>query len=238
MLLSAPARNTALQWLLLAAVLCVWTSTAVAAEAREKRIALVVGNDKYPGSPLRNPVNDATALAAKLRDVGFDVVLRTNVAQREMTRAVRDFGDKITPGSVALFYYAGHGMQARGKNYLIPVDADITSESSVSIEAVDVERVLDQLGAARVSMVILDACRNNPFERRFRSGAGAGLAQIDAPAGTLIAYATAPGKIALDGDGKHAPYTEALLRAMDTPGLRVEDVFKQVLISVLKTTAS
>jgi uncharacterized caspase-like protein len=237
MVRSATAPYAALQWLLLAALLCVW-GTAAAADAREKRIALVVGNDKYPGSPLRNPVNDATALAAKLREVGFEVVLRTNVAQREMTRAVRDFGEKITPGSVALFYYAGHGMQARGKNYLIPVDADITSESSVSIEAIDVERVLDQLGAARVSMVILDACRNNPFERRFRSGAGAGLAQIDAPAGTLIAYATAPGKIALDGDGKHAPYTEALLRAMDAPGLRVEDVFKQVRISVLKTTAS
>ena len=228
-----------LQWLRLiaAAALCACTASAHAA-ANEKRVALVLGNDKYANAPLRNPVNDATAVAAKLREVGFDVVLRTNVSQREMTRAVRDFGEKITPGSVALFYYAGHGMQARGKNYLIPVDADITTESSISVEAIDVERVLDQLGAARVSMVVLDACRNNPFERRFRAGAGAGLAQIDAPAGTLIAYSTAPGKIALDGEGRHAPYTEALLKAIDTPGLRVEDVFKQVRISVLKTTAS
>ena len=223
--------------LFLAAALCAPAAAALAA-ATEKRVALVVGNDKYPGAPLRNPVNDATAVAAKLREVGFEVILRTNVSQREMTRAVRDFGEKITPGSVSLFYYAGHGMQARGKNYLIPVDADITTESSISIEAVDVERVLDQLGAARVSVVVLDACRNNPFERRFRAGAGAGLAQIDAPAGTLIAYSTAPGRIALDGEGRHAPYTEALLKAIDTPGLRVEDVFKQVRISVLKTTAS
>jgi uncharacterized caspase-like protein len=224
-----------------AAVLCAWAAAAVPAQPAstgEKRIALVLGNDKYPTAPLRNSVNDATAIAAKLREVGFEVALRTNVSQRDMTRAVRDFGEKITAGAVALFYYAGHGMQARGKNYLIPVDADITSESSISIEAVDVERILDQLGAARVSMVILDACRNNPYERRFRSGAGAGLAQIDAPAGTLIAYATAPGKIALDGEGKHGPYTEALLKAMDAPGLRVEDVFKQVRINVLKTTAS
>ena len=225
-----------LRWIV-AAMLCACVGAANAASA-EKRVALVVGNDKYPGAPLRNPVNDATAVAGKLREVGFDVVLRTNVSQRELTRAVRDFGEKVTPGSVALFYYAGHGMQARGKNYLLPVDADITSESSISIEAVDVERVLDQLGGARVSMVVLDACRNNPFERRFRAGAGAGLAQIDAPAGTLIAYSTAPGKIALDGEGRHAPYTEALLKAMDTPGLRIEDVFKQVRISVLKTTAS
>ena len=226
-----------LSWLLVAALLCAFAGAAAAASA-EKRVALVVGNDKYATAPLRNPVNDATAVAAKLREVGFEVVLRTNVSQRELTRAVRDFGEKVTPGAVALFYYAGHGMQARGKNYLIPVDADITSESSVSIEAIDVERVLDQLGAARVSMVVLDACRNNPYERRFRAGAGAGLAQIDAPAGTLIAYSTAPGKIALDGEGRHAPYTEALLKAMDTPGLRVEDVFKQVRINVLKTTAS
>ena len=224
--------------LLLAVALCAWAVAAPAAATAEKRVALVLGNDKYPGAPLRNPVNDANAVAAKLREVGFEVVLRTNVTQRELTRAVRDFGEKITPGSVALFYYAGHGMQARGKNYLIPVDADITTESSISIEAVDVERVLDQLGAARVSVVVLDACRNNPFERRLRSGAGAGLAQIDAPAGTLIAYATAPGKIALDGEGRHAPYTEALLKAIDTPGLKVEDVFKQVRISVLKMTAS
>jgi uncharacterized caspase-like protein len=226
---------------LLAVVFCVGAVVAFSAErpaGGEKRIALVLGNDSYPKAPLQNAVSDATAIAAKLRELNFEVVVRTNVSQREMTRAVRDFGEKITPGAVALFYYAGHGMQARGKNFLIPIDAEINSESAISIEAVDVERVLDQLTGARVGMVILDACRNNPFERRFRAGAGAGLAQIDAPAGTLIAYATAPGKVALDGQGKHGTYTEALLKAMDVPGLRVEDVFKQVRIDVLKVTGS
>ena len=206
--------------------------------AVEKRVALVIGNNKYAGAALRNPVNDATAMAKKLQDMGFEVMLRTDITQRQMNRAIGEFGDKLSPGSVGLFYYAGHGMQSRGKNYLVPVDAEITGESSVSTESVDVERVLDQLSPARLAMVILDACRNNPFERRFRSGAGRGLAQIDAPAGTLIAYATAPGKVALDGEGQHGTYTEALLRAIERPGLRVEDVFKQVRIDVLRVTSN
>lgn len=211
-------------------------ATAVPSAGAEKRVALIIGNNNYPTAPLRNPVNDAKVMAQKLRDVGFEVMIRTNVDQRQMTRALSDFGQKLGSGSVGLFYYAGHGIQARGKNFLIPVDADIENESSISSEAVDVERVLDQLSRARVSMVVLDACRNNPFERRFRSGTSAGLAQIDAPSGTLIAYATSPGKVALDGEGSHGTYTEALLRAIDTPGLKVEDVFKQVRINVMKAT--
>ena len=206
------------------------------AAVTEKRIALVIGNNKYPSAPLRNPVNDANAMAKKLREMGFEVILRTDVDLRQLTRAVSEFGTKLTLGSVGLFYYAGHGIQARGRNFLVPIDADITTEGSVSSESVDVERVLDQLSPARLAMVVLDACRNNPFERRFRSGAGRGLAQIDAPAGTLIAYATAPGKIALDGEGAHGTYTEALLQAIESPGLKVEDVFKQVRIQVLKVT--
>ena len=204
----------------------------------EKRIALVIGNGGYPSAALRNPVNDATAVAQKLREMGFDVVLRNDVNLRQMTRAISEFGTRITSDSVALFYYAGHGLQARGRNFLVPVDADIVSEGSISSESVDVERVLDQLSASRLSMVVLDACRNNPFERRFRSGAGRGLAQIDAPAGTLIAYATAPGKVASDGEGAHGTYTEALLGAIGIAGLKVEDVFKQVRIQVLKATAN
>ena len=220
--------------------MCLWAPQCLFAQADggEKRIALVIGNSGYPSAALRNPVNDATAVAKKLRESGFEVMLRTDVSQRQMTRAISEFGDKLTLGAVGLFYYAGHGMQVRGKNFMIPVDAQITTESSVSSESVDVERVLDQLLQARLSMVILDACRNNPFERQFRSGAGRGLAQIDAPAGTLIAYATAPGKVASDGDGTHGTYTEALLQAIEKPGLRVEDVFKQVRIDVLKVTAN
>lgn len=204
------------------------------AHAAEQKIALVIGNAGYPTSKLRNPVNDAKAMADKLKALGFDVTLRTDAGQRDMTRAISQFGQKIALGSVSLFYYAGHGMQVRGKNYLIPIDAEIENESSVVSEAVDVDQVLNQIGPARLSMVILDACRNNPFERKFRSSAGGGLAQIDAPTGTLLAYATAPGKVAADGNGSNGLYTEALLKALDTPGLKVEDIFKQVRINVLK----
>ncbi|MCE9571512.1 MAG: caspase family protein, partial [Rhodocyclales bacterium] len=204
--------------------------------AAEQKVALIIGNAAYPTSRLRNPVNDAKAMAEKLRALGFDVVLRTDTTQRDMTRAISQFGQKLVLGSVGLFYYAGHGMQVRGKNFLIPIDAEIETEGSVSSEAVDVDQVLNQLGPARLSMVILDACRNNPFERKFRSSGGGGLAQIDAPTGTLLAYATAPGKVAADGTGNNGVYTEALLKALDMPGLKVEDVFKQVRINVLKSS--
>lgn len=178
-------------------------------------------------------MNDANDMAAKLRTLDFDVILRTNASRREMSRAVSDFGKKLKPGSIGLFYFAGHGMQVRGKNFLIPVDAEIDNEASVRGESVDVDEVLDQIGPTQTSIVILDACRNNPFEQRFRR-VGGGLAQIDAPAGTLLAYATAPGKVAADGDGANGIYTEALLRSLDTPGLSVEDVFKQVRNDVIR----
>ena len=210
---------------------------ARAPASAEDSIALVIGNAAYPTAALRNPVNDATAIAARLRTLGYEVTLRTNVTQREMTRAVSQFGQALKPGSVGLFYYAGHGMQVRGRNFLVPVDADIQSEASARSEAVDVDLVLEQLGPTRLSMVILDACRNNPFEGRFRSGGGSGLAQIDAPKGTLLAYATAPGKVASDGDGSHGLYTAELLKAMDIPGAKVEEVFKAVRVNVIKATA-
>src|SRR5258706_11280023 len=146
----------------------------------------LIGNGAYPSSRLRNPVNDAKAMAEKLRALGFEVILRTDSNLREMTRSFSQFGQKLTPGSVSLFYYAGHGVQVQGKNFLVPIDAEIESEAAVRTEAVDVDQLLHQLGPARLSMVILDACRNNPFERRFRAAASGGLAQIDAPTGTLL----------------------------------------------------
>lgn len=203
----------------------------------EKRVALVIGNAAYPAAPLRNPVNDARAVAARLESLGYEVALHTNVAQRDFTRAVSRFGQRLAPGSVALFYYAGHGMQVRGRNFLVPVDADIQSEASARSEAVDLDLVLEQLGPSRLAMVILDACRNNPFEGRFRSSGGSGLAQVDAPKGTLLAYATAPGKVASDGEGPHGLYTAELLKAMDLPGAKVEEVFKAVRVNVIKATA-
>lgn len=231
-----PQRNARFSDILLAALLGTVIAWSHPAAAAEQRVALVIGNSAYPSSPLRNPVNDATAMAAKLRALGFEVTLRTNATQRDMNRAVVQFGQKLSSGSVGLFYYAGHGLQVRGKNFLLPVDAEIENEASVRSESVDVDQVLDQFTSTRLSMVILDACRNNPFERRFRGAASAGLAQIDAPKGTLIAYATAPGKTAADGAGTNGVYTENLLRAMDAPGIKVEDVFKQVRINVARAT--
>jgi hypothetical protein len=229
---------------LLIALLVVWMGIASAAEPQrnlgvasasaEKRVALVIGNAAYPGvAALKNPANDARDIAVKLKKLGFDVTVRTDMRYREMLRSLTEFGDKVQTGTEALFFYAGHGMQVRGKNYLIPVDAEIRSENSVSSEAVDVDQLLDKLSAVRLSIVILDACRNNPFERRFR-GNGQGLASINAPTGTLIAYATAPGKVASDGDGRNGLYTHELLAAMDVPGIRVEDVFKRVRTNVLR----
>lgn len=221
-----------------------WSGLASAAEPQrnpgrppasaEKRVALVIGNAAYPGAgALNNPANDAIDIATKLKKLGFDVIVRTDMRQKEMLRSLTEFGDKVQSGTEALFFYAGHGMQVRGRNYLIPIDAEIRSEASVSSEAVDVDQLLDKLAPARLSMVILDACRNNPFERRFRGG-GQGLAQINAPTGTLIAYATAPGQVASDGEGRNGLYTSELLSAMDVPGIRIEDVFKRVRANVVK----
>lgn len=215
----------------------VLAAAALPARAAEPRVALVIGNAAYPAAPLRNPVNDANAIAARLRAMGFEVTLRTDVTQREFTRAVSQFGQALKPGSVGLFYYAGHGMQVRGRNFLVPVDADIQSEASARSESVDLDLVLEQLGPARLSMVILDACRNNPFEGKFRTARGSGLAQVDAPKGTLLAYATAPGKVASDGDGANGLYTAELLKAMQIPGAKVEEVFKAVRVNVIKATA-
>lgn len=199
------------------------------------RVALVIGNSAYPASPLRNPVNDARAMAKVLRERGFQVSLQEDATKAQMEAAIDRFGRELGPTTMGLVFYAGHGMQVAGRNYLIPVDAKIEAESSVRLRAVDVDVLLDQMRPAQLGVVILDACRNNPFERRFR-GSGSGLAQVDAPTGSLIAYATAPGKVASDGDGTHGLYTGELLKAIVQPGLRIEDVFKQVRRAVTRAT--
>lgn len=200
-----------------------------------KRLALVIGNGSYRDAPLKNPVSDARALSTKLRALGFEVMIGENLGQRDMTRLVARFGERLAGHDVGMFFFAGHGIQVKGKNYLIPVDAQISSENSVRAEAVDVDAVLDQLSASPLNLVILDACRNNPFERRFRSLSG-GLAQMEAPKGTLIAYATAPGKVAQDGEGANSTYTTALLKVLGEPGLAVESVFKRVRSEVSRMT--
>lgn len=230
----SPTRSSFLP--VLAILLAAWLQTSNGAAAAENKIALVIGNNDYKAGRLENPGNDATAMAAKLRELGFTVILRTNASQRAMTRAISEFGRRIADGGTSVFYFAGHGLQVRGRNFLLPIDAEISGEASVRSEAIDVDQVLDQLRPARVSMVILDACRNNPFETRFRTTQGSGWAQFDAPTGTLIAYATAPGKVAADGTGKNGLYTGELLKVMDGIGLKIEDVFKQVRINVLKAS--
>lgn len=203
----------------------------------DRRVALVVGNGAYKDSPLLNPVNDARAMAQTLRNLQFEVLYGENLSQNDMKRNIRAFGEKIRNGGVGLFYYAGHGIQIRGTNYLIPVGATIVSEEEVEYESVDVGLVLAQMSAARnqLNIVILDACRNNPFARSFRS-AEKGLASIDAPSGTLLAYATAPGSVASDGEGENGLYTQELLKNMRLPGASIEQVFKQVRIGVQDKT--
>jgi formylglycine-generating enzyme required for sulfatase activity len=206
----------------------------------EKRIALVVGNAAYAVGRLNNPVNDARAMAQALRAAGFDVVLRENADRVALYEAINEFGDRFRAAKgIGLFYFSGHGLQVQGRNFMVPLGARITSERMVEAEAIDVNRVLAEMDAAqgRINVVILDACRDNPYARSFRSG-GQGLAQIDAPRGTLVAYATAPGKVAEDGREVNSPYTAALVRHMQSPGLPVESVFKRVRIEVLEKTAN
>ena len=189
-----------------------------ALQAEETRIALVIGNSDYASGPLPNPANDAKLIGEALTGLGFDVIARRNADQVTMKRAIQEFGsrlEKAGPGAVGLFYYAGHGVQLSGRNYLIPTTARIDREGDVEIEAVSADWVIEQMRYARnrLNIVILDACRNNPFTRSMRS-VDHGLATMDAPAGILIAYSTAPGAVAADGAGRNSPYTEALTQAM------------------------
>lgn len=202
----------------------------------EQRLALVIGNGGYRDAPLANPVNDARAMAAALRDAGFNVIGRENAGHAEMLGLIREFGDRLkSQGGVGLFYFAGHGMQIKGRNYLIPVGAQIEREDEVATQAVDASQVLDKMESAanRLNILILDACRNNPFARSFRSSQQ-GLAQMDAPLGTLVAFATAPGAVASDGESGNGLYTSHLLRAMRQPDVKLEEVFKRVRTNVLR----
>jgi hypothetical protein len=206
----------------------------IASAPREYRIALVIGNAAYPFSPLTNPINDARAVSEALKELGFQVRLLQDATLKEMSDAAREFGDSLQRGGVGLFYYAGHGMQIKGRNFLIPVGADIRREDEVAYNAFDPGLLLEKMEAARSStnIVILDACRNNPFVRSFRSSSQ-GLAQMDAPVGSYLAFATAPAKVASDGKDGNGLYTQHLLEAMRTPGLKIEEVFKRVRIKVM-----
>jgi tetratricopeptide (TPR) repeat protein len=200
-----------------------------AALQAEPRTALVIGNGGYAQGPLQNPPNDARAMAEALRECGFAVIERLDAGRREMLQAIRAFGDSLKNGGVGVFYYAGHGIQVKGQNFLVPVGLEMKNEDEAEDECVPVSSVINKLESAgnRVNLVILDACRNNPFASGFRSQTR-GLVGMDAATGTLVAYATAPGKVAADGQGEHGLYTAALLKYLKVPGLRVTDLFMNV----------
>jgi formylglycine-generating enzyme required for sulfatase activity len=205
---------------------------SAAVSTAEKRVALVVGNADYIRVPLNNPVNDAVDLAAALRRLGFEVIERRNRGSDELKRDLVEFQDKLGPGAVGLFYFAGHGVQAgRGQNYLLPVGVDYRRERDAEVfglEAGSVLRRMEESGAA-LSIVILDACRDSPLPAEGRSSASRGLGRMETPSGSLVAFATAPGTTADENrSGRNGLYTQYLLRAIEVPGLRLEDVFQQV----------
>lgn len=212
----------------------------IAFAAAESRLALVIGNAAYKSSPLANPVNDARLMELALKEAGFTVLKAENASIREMRRLVRDFGDRLkTSGGVGLFYFAGHGVQVRGENFLVSTDSDIRNEDEVADDSVNASVVLEKMQTAgnRMNIIILDACRDNPFANKSRSAAN-GLATLSAPSGSLVAYATAPGSVASDGRGGNGLYTHYLVNAIRQPGLPIEEVFKQVRAAVRRDSSN
>jgi len=235
-LLVAPFANAAER-----GVVLVYDAQGEQAKSATARTALVIGNGSYRGARLKNPVNDATDVAQALRGLGFEVVLSLDVSRRVLKQAMRTFRQRLQRrGGVGLFYYAGHGIQVRGRNYLIPVGADIETEADVEDEAVNAGLVLRYMeeADARLNIVILDACRNNPVARSWRAESR-GLVRLElpqGPLGSLLAYSTAPGKVAADGTGRNSPFTTHLLLNLRIAGLDLEDVFKKTRIGVKRDT--
>jgi hypothetical protein len=219
-------------------IMCVMASASFAQPA-ETRIALVIGNSAYQSAgTLDNPQRDAKLMAERLKTAGFTVTLLVDADQQAMKRAMVDFGRELRSSeAVGLFYYAGHGLQVNGLNYLVPVNANIKDETEVGIETVSLADFLATMerSKSRINIVVLDACRNNPFSSNFRTDS-AGLARVDAPAGTYVAYATSPGSVASDGAGRNSPYTKALAETVLKPGMPIEQVFKEVRRAVQEET--
>jgi uncharacterized caspase-like protein len=221
------------------------------AAAAERQIALVIGNANYRIGALKNPVNDAQAVAGALRGLGFEVSLRENTSLREMIDAFQKFSLDARAARARVIFYAGHGVQVKGRNYLLPVDTEIRSEDEVPAKSADLNELLDRLGALPqgINIVILDACRNNPFSgaevlgpdgrrlKLFRGATPAGLARVEAPLGSMVAFSTAPGGVALDNPSdKNSLDTKHLLEHIRSPGLPVELLFKQVRLAVARDT--
>ena len=212
------------------------------AAAQGRRVALVIGNGGYRNIPrLTNPSHDATLIAQTLQGLGFQLVgggARIDLDKTAFDAAVRDFGQQVQGADVALFYYSGHGLQVDGRNWLVPLDANPTRVQDLDFQMVDAQLVLHQMegSGTKLNLMILDACRNNPFGGRGLRGADGGLAQMRAPEGTLISYATQPGNTAADGTGQNSPYTQALAENLRQPGLDVLRMFNQVGVDVMKAT--
>ena len=222
----------------LLAALLFWTTPANA----EKRVALVIGNSAYMSVPrLDNPRNDARLMADTLRSLGFTIVgggPQLDLTEQTFRQVVQDFGRQLEGADVGLFYYAGHGVQVRGSNYLVPVDANPVREVDVDFQMLDANLVLLQMEGAgtKLNLVILDACRNNPLAGRSLRSAASGLATMQSPEGTLISFATQPGSVAQDGSDGHSPYTEALAQTMRKPGLDIFRTFNEVGLAVASAT--
>ncbi len=212
----------------------------MALQGPEQRVALVIGNSNYQHAPqLANPDNDAQSMAQFLNSAGFEVISATDLTQNDMLKVVQDFSAKVAargPNTVAMVYYAGHGVQLQGENYLVPVDAKVSNPTELvsnSVRLVDVMATLEQI-PSRMRIVILDACRNNPFPAI--NDAGRGLAIVDAPNGSIVGYSSAPGAEALDGSAGHSPYTQAFLQQAREPNVPIEQLFKRVRLDVNHST--
>src|SRR5215213_3849544 len=213
----------------------------------ERRVAFVVGNGAYKNvQPLPNPSIDAKSMAGVLRNVGFEVLEATNLTRDKMTERQLEFGKKAQDADVAVFFYAGHGISIGGVNYLLPIDADIKSEMDVKLgAAINIDLTLDQtMGDAKVKLVFLDACRDNPFAAKIKSNSATrsvnvqtGLAEMKSGEGTLIAFATGPGQTALDGEaGANSPFTRALLANVTQPGVEIQQAMTKVRAQVNEET--
>lgn len=221
----------------------------------EKRIALVCGNSSYLySSPLKNPVNDARAISDALDKLGFNVIRGIDLSKSKMDRQIAAFSKRLQGADIAIFFYAGHGLQLNMKNYLVPIDFNPNSDAYLITMLVSMDTILSELEKEKsVSIIFLDACRDNPLasklaahmgrgrsllfdENRGVSVISQGLAEVEGKAGTLIAYATQPGNIALDGAGRNSPFTEALLKYINIPGLEVRDMLTKVRVRVIKKT--
>ena len=215
-----------------------WLAVGGAPAAAEKRIALVIANAAYPTAPLANPLRDAKRVSEALEAVGFTVEQATDLAQVDMRSALSLFAARLSGAdTVALFYYAGHAVQLGGENYLLPVDSPFKTEADVRLSGIRLDQILYAMRPqkSRLSIAVLDACRDNPFPALSRS-VGRGLAPVNAPAGTLVAFSTAPGSVALDGAWLLSPYAKAFADALAQPGLDIEDVFKTTRLGVMRET--